>query len=75
MEAAFYFVDVGITVLAFYWLVKNAMRKPGEPTSGLFAYFDIIPPKLTAAARANRRDGDECSWGLIRAFQAPGKPR
>ena len=52
MEAAFYFVDVGITVLAFYWLVKNALRKPGEPTSGLFAYYDVRPPKLSLAARA-----------------------
>ena len=24
--------------------------------------------------RADRRDGDECSWSLISAFRAPGKP-
>ncbi len=51
MEAAFYFVDVGITVLAFYWIVKMAKRKPGEPTSGLFAYYDAIPQKLSLAQR------------------------
>jgi len=51
MEAAFYFVDVGITVLAFYWIVKMALRKPGEPTSGLFAYYDVLPPKLSIAER------------------------
>lgn len=51
MEAAFYFVDVGITVLALYWVVKMAQRKSGEPTSGLFAYFDVIPPKVSRAQR------------------------
>ena len=51
MEAAFYFTDVGITVLAFYWLVKNALRKPGTPTEGLFAYYDVLPTKLSRAAR------------------------
>jgi hypothetical protein len=51
MEAAFYFVDVGITVLCFYWMVKMAKRKPGEATSGLFAYFDVIPPKRSIAQR------------------------
>lgn len=60
MEAAFYFVDVGITVLAFYWIVKMALRKPGEPTSGLFAYYEQLPPKLSIAERmiaARRADG------------------
>ena len=43
MEAIFYFVDVGIMVLACYWLVKMGNRKPGEPTSGLFAYYETLP--------------------------------
>jgi len=51
MEAAFYFLDVGITVLAFYWLAKNALRKPGEPTEGLFAYYGVLPPKVSIAER------------------------
>ena len=51
MEAAFYFLDVGITVLAFYWLVKNALYKPGKETDGLFAYYDALPPKVSIAAR------------------------
>lgn len=52
MEAIFYFVDVGIMVLACYWLVKMAGRKPGEPTSGLFAYYETLPDK-----RAKSKNG------------------
>ena len=65
MEAAFYFTDVGLTVLVFYWLVKNALRRPGEPTSGLFAYYDVLVPKQSRQAQMI----------AARRADAPDKPR
>lgn len=53
MEAIFYFVDVGIMVVACYWVVKMASRKPGEPTSGLFAYYETLPNKSAKSKSGN----------------------
>ena len=53
MEAVFYFLDVGIMVLACYWLVKMGARKPGEPTSGLFAYYETLPTKSVNSKKDN----------------------
>ena len=49
MEAAFYFIDVGITVLMLYWALKMSKRKPGTPITGFFAYRER---PLSAADKA-----------------------
>jgi hypothetical protein len=38
MEAIFFAVDVVAVIVLLYWSIINDERKPGEPTTGLFAY-------------------------------------
>jgi hypothetical protein len=57
MEAIFFAVDIVGIVLVLYWAIINDDRKPGSPTTGLFAYREFLhrrPPsnagRTTAAA-------------------------
>ena len=55
MEAAFYFFDVGVTVLMLYWALKMSKRKPGTPITGFFAYHDRPQNRADKAAAKMRR--------------------
>lgn len=53
MEAIFFAIDVVGVLLLLYWAIINDMRKPGTPTTGLFAYRETI--KSPRAEDAPRR--------------------
>jgi len=42
MEAIFFAIDVVGIILLLYWSIINDRRKPGEPTTGLFAYHESV---------------------------------
>ena len=62
MEAAIYFIDVTLALVAMYWAVSNSSRPPGTPTFGLFRYRETYD----AAGRKNRRAGPASPPGAAR---------
>ena len=42
MEAIFFAIDIVGMILLLYWSITNDNRKPGTPTTGLFAYRETI---------------------------------
>ncbi len=42
MEAIFFAVDIVAIILLLYWSIINDERKPGQPTTGLFAYRESL---------------------------------
>ena len=50
MEAIFFAVDIVGIILLLYWSIINDDRKPGSPTTGLFAYRETIRRRPAAGA-------------------------
>lgn len=44
-----YLINAILSAVAFYWSFKNASRKPGTPTFGLFRYIDVPGQKIADA--------------------------
>ena len=42
MEAIFFAVDIVAIILLLYWSIINDERRPDEPTTGLFAYYQSL---------------------------------
>jgi hypothetical protein len=49
MEAIFFAIDIVGIILLLYWSIINDDRKPGAPTTGLFAYRETIRRRPAAA--------------------------
>jgi len=50
MEAIFFAVDIVGIILVLYWAIINDDRKPGSPTTGLFAYRETLRRPATPQA-------------------------
>jgi hypothetical protein len=50
MEAIFFAVDIVGIIWLLYWAIINDDRKPGSPTTGLFAYRETIQGRSAAGA-------------------------
>jgi len=57
MEAIFFAVDIVGIFLVLYWSIINDDRKPGSPTTGLFAYREAIKRRPAADAGGPAANG------------------
>lgn len=51
MEAIFFAVDIVAMLLLLYWSIINDERKPGKPTTGLFAYRESLAQERVKVER------------------------
>jgi len=66
MEAILFAADIIGVVMLLYWSIVNDDRKPGTPTTGLFAYLEVKgrrpakkPSRRPSAASAEETPGRE----------------
>ena len=55
MEFPFYLVITLLCAWVLYWSIVNALRKPGAPIRGLFAYKEVEEDEKAPAAPIDPR--------------------